>query len=216
MAQMKFGTLVSIATTALLFATGSAFAAQDAIYDAPPPPDAAFVRVLNAGGTDNADLGVGSTPYSVPPLTLSSYAYVTQGDYDATGAQLHLSLAAQKYYTVIVGAGAPTLLPDEGLTNPAKVGLYFYNTTNVPLTLSASVNGKQAAVFENVGPGESKYREVKAFDVSFSLVADGKDVFDLPATTLQNQQGFSVAAVLSGDKIAGIQTLNTVNGSNPQ
>jgi hypothetical protein len=189
----------------------SAGAADDAIYDAPPPPDAAFVRVLNARPAEPEAITIGSAAYSVPARGISPYNYVTRGDY-SVGDGLDLTLEAQKFYTVVVQAdGTTTVLVDDPLMSPSKAGLYFYNITAAPATLMATVNGKQAAVFEDVPPGEVKFREVKAFEVSFQINSGGQQVADLSAVTLQNQQGFSVIALAADGAITGINTVNTVD-----
>lgn len=189
-------------------------AGEGGLYDAPPPPDAAFLRVLNAGSGGPLELNVAEAAFAVGAGALSPYAFVTNGSYDASLASvsLPLSLQAQKYYTIIVPAdgAAPKLVEDAPLANPARAGLYFYNATGRPLQLDAKVNGKQAAIFKDVAPGESAFREVNPFEVAFIVVDAGAPAFELPATAMVRQQGMSVVALPAADGVTAIQSVNAV------
>ena len=205
--------LASFVLTAGLAAT-PALAGEGGLYDAPPPPDAAYVRVLNAGTAGTLDLTVADASFSVGAGALSPYEFVTKGSYDATWAssKLPLSVDAQKYYTIIVpGDGSePRLVEDEALANPARAGLYFYNATTKPLQLDAKVNGKQAAIFKDVAPGQTAFREVNPFEVAFIVVDGDAPAFELPATAMVRQQGTSVVAIPAADGVTAIQSINSV------
>ena len=188
-----------------------AFSQEGGLYAAPPPPDAAFVRVLN--GTSKAvSTEVGGIAFAVQPQTISPYSIVTRGDYTANGdVTLSAKVEAQHFYTILVDAdGKAALLTDEPLANPARAGLYFYNATGEPLELAATVGGKQAKVFEAVAPGAQAFREVNAFDVTFDVLKDGAVAFTLPGITMTRQQGVSVVALNNGDKLIAIQAVNGV------
>ncbi|MFY8030346.1 MAG: alginate O-acetyltransferase AlgF [Devosia sp.] len=189
-------------------------AGEAGLYDAPPPPDAAYLRVLNAGSGGSLSLTVADAAFDVGAGALSPYEFVTNGSYDATLASstLALSLQAQKYYTIIVPAdgSAPTVVEDAPLANPARAGLYFYNATSKPLQLDAKVNGKQAAIFKDVAPGETKFREVNPFEVAFIVVDGTAPAVELPATAMVRQQGMSVVAMPTADGVTAIQSVNSV------
>ncbi|WP_395813123.1 alginate O-acetyltransferase AlgF [Devosia sp.] len=189
-------------------------AGEAGLYDAPPPPDAAYLRVLNAGSGGSLALTVADAAFDVGAGALSPYEFVTNGSYDATLASstLTLSLQAQKYYTIIVPAdgSAPTVVEDAPLANPARAGLYFYNATSKPLQLDAKVNGKQAAIFKDVAPGETKFREVNPFEVAFIVVDGTAPAVELPATAMVRQQGMSVVAMPTADGVTAIQSVNSV------
>ena len=197
------------------FATPVFAAGEGGLYDAPPPPDAAFVRVLNAGTGGNLELTVADAAFSVGAGALSPYEFVTKGSYDAVWAssKLPLSVDAQKYYTIIVpGDGSePKLVEDEALANPARAGLYFYNATAKPLQLDARVNGKQAAIFKDVAPGATAFREVNPFEVAFIVVDGGAPAFELPTTAMVRQQGTSVVAMPTANGVTAIQSINSVD-----
>ncbi|HWA20476.1 MAG TPA: alginate O-acetyltransferase AlgF [Devosia sp.] len=187
--------------------------AQDAgLYAAPPPPDAAFVRVLNTDTATEADVNVGAVSFAVPPAGLSPYGFVTRGSYDAAvpGGTLPVSFEAQKFYTILLRTGGDAVLEDAPIANPVHAGLYFYNTTDTPLDLKAKINGKQAAVFSAVAPGAAASREVNAFEVSFVLASGSATAFELPSIAMQRQQGVSVVAIQNGDAITAFQTVNAV------
>lgn len=206
--------LAALVLGAGLLATVPAMAGEGGLYDAPPPSDAAYVRVLNAADSGNLEVAVNTTTWSVGAGALSPYEFVTKGSYDATWAssKLPLSVEAQKYYTIIVpGDGSePKVVEDAALANPARAGLYFYNATEKPLQLDAKVNGKQAAIFEAVAPGETAFREVNPFEVAFVVVDGGTPAVELPATAMVRQQGTSVVAMPAADGVKAIQSINSV------
>jgi hypothetical protein len=203
-----------LALTLMAGLASPAMAGEGGLYDAPPPADAAFVRVLNAGESGNLELSVADAAFSVGAGALSPYEFVTKGSYDATWAssKLPLSVDAQKYYTIIVPAdgAAPTLVEDQALANPARAGLYFYNATGKSLQLDAKVNGKQAAIFKDVAPGATAFREVNPFEVAFIIVDGSAPAFELPATAMVRQQGMSVVAIPADGGVKAIQSVNSV------
>jgi alginate O-acetyltransferase complex protein AlgF len=205
--------LATFALTAGL-AAAPVFAGEGGLYDAPPPPDAAFVRVLNAGTGGDLEVTVADTSFSVGAGALSPYEFVTKGSYEAAWAstKLPVSVEAQKFYTIIVPSDGtePKLVEDAALANPARAGLYFYNATTKPLQLDAKVNGKQAAIFEDVAPGETAFREVNPFEVAFIVVDGDAPAFELPATAMVRQQGTSVVAMPAADGVTAIQAINSV------
>ena len=209
--------LATIVLSAGLAATAPVQAGEGGLYDAPPPPDAAFVRVLNAGDAGTLDVTVSNTAYSVGAGALSPYEFVTKGSYDASWAstKLPLTVEAQKFYTIIVPSDGtePKVVEDAALANPARAGLYFYNATEKPLQLDAKVNGKQAAIFEDVAPGETAFREVNPFEVAFVVVDGGAPAFELPATAMVRQQGTSVVAIPAADGVTAIQSINSVQAN---
>jgi hypothetical protein len=190
---------------------GVASAQEGGLYAAPPPPDAAFLRVLNASSAADASISVGDVAFSVAPSAVSPYQYLARGEYDVVGETLHLAVEAQKYYTIILGAGgAPTVLEDAPLANPARAALYFYNATSKPLQLDAKMNGDQAAVFKAVAPGTVAFREVPPFEVAFVVVGEAGTPVELPQATMVSQQGFSVVALEGAGGVAGFQAINEV------
>ncbi len=206
--------LATIVLSSGLAAAVPVFAGEGGLYDAPPPPDAAYVRVLNAGEAGSLDVTVANAAYTVGAGALSPYEFVTKGSYDASWAstKLPLSVEAQKYYTIIVpGDGTEAkVVEDAPLANPARAGLYFYNATEKPLQLDAKVNGKQAAIFEDVAPGETAFREVNPFEVAFIVVDGGTPAVELPATAMVRQQGTSVVAMSAAGAVKAIQSVNSV------
>jgi len=211
-------------TRRILFATGAATAlfalaalpgfAEDAgLYAAPPPPDAAFVRLLNADTSADATLNVAGVTLSAAAGGLSAYSFVTKGDYAAAipGGSLTVSFAPQKFYTVLLNpAGQNSVIEDNPVTNPVHAGLYFYNLSAAPLALEATVGKTQAAVFKDVAPGQAAWREVNAFDVTFAVSNGGEASVALPAISLVRQQGVSIVALQQGDKLTAFQVVNAV------
>lgn len=183
--------------------------ADDNVYGKPPPPDAAIVRVFNASEASAEQVSFGGALFEVQPLTMSEYQYLTSGEYDVAG--LHIKVEPQHFYTVVSGGPAPQVLEDQVISSPARAGLYFYNVTTKPATLTATVGGKSRVVFDAVAPGGSAFREVQAFQVSFSVSSEGEAPVELPPVTLQNKQGVSVVASGAGGKLSSQQLVNSID-----
>lgn len=201
------------AALAILLLAALPVRAQDAgLYAAPPPPDAAFVRVLNTDTATEAAVSIGTMSFLVPPAGLSPYSFVTRGKYDASipSGAVALNLEAQKFYTILLSVDGNAVLEDPPIVNPVHAGLYFYNATGTPLDLQAKINGKQAVVFSAVASGGTASREVNAFEVSFVLTNGSVTAFELPAIAMQRQQGVSVVAIKNGADITAFQTVNAV------
>src|SRR5438552_5609861 len=95
--------------------TAAQAAGDDALYDPAPPPNSAFVRVIDARGQGNLTVNVGQAQVAVPPSGVSPYIVVPQGEQDVTlsTASSKVNLAAGKYYTIafyVDGATAPKLM----------------------------------------------------------------------------------------------------------
>jgi Alginate O-acetyl transferase AlgF len=111
-----------------------AFAGDDGLYAAPPPPDATFIRVLN--GTEDAaplSLAMQNADVKVQAHQVSPYAMLKAGDIVVKGmtADVPVSLKAGGYYTLAVtNAGASKLFVDTPPEDPSKSRVYFYNMTD--------------------------------------------------------------------------------------
>jgi len=216
MINTSMRTAAAVLVVALAVSSPSARAEDAGLYAAPPPPDAAFVRVLNADVSNEANVSIGGVALVAPPAALSPYGILTRGDYSATipGGTIAVSLVAQKFYTLLFAPGGTSrLVEDVPVTNPVHAGLYFYNLSGSPLELDAKVGGKQAAVFKAVAPGQATSREVNAFDVAFLVTNESGSPVELPPITMARQQGVSVVAVQSGDKITAFQVVNSVTAT---
>jgi alginate O-acetyltransferase complex protein AlgF len=203
---------LSLAVAAMALAATSA-AAQEALYDPAPPPNSAFVRLVDAaratatGSVDTAELDVSGDG-------VSSFVVVPAGSHrvalGATSAEA--AFEAGNYYTVVfneAGATAPTVIRDDVLTNPAKAGLHFYNFSGKP-GLSLTAPKQNVAIFENVGPGEMKFRPVGAVDVDLAVTADGATLDEVGAVKLERRAAKSVMVLAAAGGVEAVVVDNTV------
>lgn len=199
---------------AVLLAAPAAALAQDAgLYDPAPPADSAFVRFVDAslkgdgaGSVDGASLDVSGDGVSAFVVVKSGDHTIALGDASATA-----TFEAGNYYTVVFAepGASPTVIKDEVLTNPAKAGLHFYNLTG-EAGLSLSAPKQKVAIFENVGPGEMKFRPVGAVDVDLAVEAGGKTVAEVGSVKLERRAAKSVLVVASAAGPKALVVDNTV------
>ncbi|NJN45145.1 MAG: hypothetical protein HC808_00010 [Candidatus Competibacteraceae bacterium] len=155
----------------LAHAFGTVAAAQDAeLYDPAPPPNAAFVRVVNATAADSsisaqlAGIDFGELPYP----GVSAYQVVQEGErvFQTGEKNEPLTIKAGNYYTIaVLGQGDEQhILPiqDSVSTNPAKCGVLFYNLSDQPAA-SLRVPSRNVDVIAAVNPGKGELREVNAW-----------------------------------------------------
>jgi alginate O-acetyltransferase complex protein AlgF len=202
----------TLAATLAALASLPAFA-QEALYDPAPPPNSAFVRLVDAarasttGTVDSAELDVSGDG-------VSSFIVVPAGSHRiALGAtSTETALDAGNYYTVVfneAGAGAPTVIRDDVLTNPAKAGLHFYNFSGKP-GLSLTAPKQNVAIFEDVGPGQMKFRPVGAVDVDLTVTSGGSTLAEVGSVKLERRAAKSVMVLAAADGVETVVVDNTV------
>jgi alginate O-acetyltransferase complex protein AlgF len=192
---------VSLATPA--FAGG----ADDGLYDAPPPPNSAFVRVIDASGAGNITVTLGGKSVAVNETAISGYAIVPAGKVAVAAGEAagEVEVASGKFYTVAVGGAAPALMEDAAIANPAKAGIYFYNFAAAgAATLFATK--QNVAVIENIEAGKGGFRDINAVTLDLEVRgAAGNSL--LKDVALKRRVGLTIVA-FEGGKV--IQTENAV------
>lgn len=199
---------------AVLSASVPAALADDAgLYDPAPPADSAFVRFVDASLEAEGTGTVGSAALDLSGDGVSPFVVVPAGSHDVAygGAAGKADFAAGNYYTVVFnepGAAAPVVIKDEVLTNPAKAGLHFYNLTGeAGLTLAAVK--QNVAIFENVGPGEMKFRPVGAVDVDLAVKSAAGEV-SIGSVKMERRAAKSVMVVAASGGLQAIVVDNAV------
>jgi alginate O-acetyltransferase complex protein AlgF len=187
--------------------------AQEALYDPAPPPNSAFVRFVDAARA-SASGSVDGTELDVSGDGVSSFVVVPAGAHRvALGSTSgEATFDAGNYYTVVfneAGASGPAIIRDDVLTNPAKAGLHFYNLSGKP-GLSLTAPKQNVAIFEQVGPGEMKFRPVGAVDVDLAVTAAGETLADVGSVKLERRAAKSVIVLASADGVETVVVDNTV------
>ncbi len=198
---------------AVLFAlSGTAWAGEESLYDTPPPPGAAFVRVIDLrqepsspvdisalGAVESDDNGV--TPYYA---LVGEVVAVRVGD-----ASLDVPLMAGRFTTVVVGAGQPepvlSMVEDQISENPSKAGVQFYNLTDQQAVTLHAPKFK-VDVVAATDPGKVGSREVNEVKIDLEARAGGSVIARFASVLLKRraQIGFIVAEV--GGQVVGFQT----------
>jgi len=192
-----------IALAGLAIGSAAAHAAGDeALYDPAPPPNSAFVRVIDARGQGNMQVSIGQSAVTVPASGVSPYIVVPQGEQDValSTQSSKVNLAAGKYYTVALfleGATQPTLLEDQILTNPAKSGVYVYNFSDAP-SVKLYAPQPKVAVVENLQPGKSAFKSVNAVTVQLALMDGDKTLSDFGQINLKRRAGLTFVVFGNG------------------
>ncbi|MFO1350180.1 MAG: alginate O-acetyltransferase AlgF [Gammaproteobacteria bacterium] len=195
---------------------GSAAWAQDeALYDPAPPPNAAFVRVVNATG-ETAPISAQIAEVSFKDIAYpaaSPYRIVHEGQHDASvgNKKETVTIEAGKYYTLAaIGSGGAlhlAAISDTISTNPAKCGVLFYNLSD-KTSASLRVPSRKVDIVGDLGSGQGKMREVNAIDVDLAVVTGDKTVAEFPKVQLKRRTHLSFVLTGSGDKLQALMVEN--------
>ena len=202
-----------IAIAGLMVGSSAAQAAGDeALYDPAPPPNSAFVRVIDARGQGNMQVTVGQAAVTVPATGVSPYIIVPQGEQDValSTQSSKVNLSAGKYYTIALflnGSTQPTLLEDQILTNPAKSGVYVYNFSDAS-SLKLYAPQPKVAVVENLKPGTSAFKSVNAVTVQLAVMDGDKTLSDFGQVNLKRRTGLTFVVFGTGDAKKAIAVPN--------
>jgi alginate O-acetyltransferase complex protein AlgF len=201
----------TILAAPLLAAIGTmpAFAkGEDGLYDAPPPPNSAFVRVIDASGVGNATVTLGDKSVQLPELAVSGYAIVPAGKLAISfGDQAgEVEPVSGKFYTVVVSPAAPpVLIEDAAIANPAKAGIYFYNFAKDG-TATLFAPKQNVAVIADIAAGKNGFRDINAVTLDLEVRSPAGNNL-MKDVALQRRTGLTIVA-FEGGKV--IQTENAV------
>ena len=172
-------TAIALDRPCLGFAIGCSTAAQaagdEALYDPAPPPNSAFVRVIDARGQGNLQVTVGDAAIAVPATGVSPYVVDPAGragrrpvdpskQGDAGSGQVLHDRALRRRGT------EPTLLEDEILSNPAKSGVYVYNFSDAPSVKLYAPKPEGRSSSTTSSRAASAFKSVNAVTVDLALM----------------------------------------------
>jgi Alginate O-acetyl transferase AlgF len=190
------------------------FAGDDGLYDAPPPPDAAFIRVLN--GTEDPTplaLAMQNADVKVQAHQVSPYAMLKAGDVVVKGmsTDIPLSLNAGGYYTLaIANAAASKLFADTPPEDPAKSRIYFYNLSDREnVDLFVPVAAKNA--IDDVSPQGAASVELKApLQIDMVAKSDSGELAHFDAVALKRRSTLTIAVFGSNGHYSGLMQPNAI------
>jgi Alginate O-acetyl transferase AlgF len=210
--------LIALLWTATILLTGAkaSYAGDEALYDAPPPPDSAFFRVLNADPEGkNVAVTLAGHEIKSAAKALSPYVIVKAGDQTVTGlaADVPVSLHAGAFYTLAVvdASGATKLFEDKALNDPAKSRLFFYNMSDAK-SVNLFVPAASKDALEGIDSNASNSVELKA-PMELDFVAKSADASLATFTRVVLKRRATVSLVLYGSAgtYTGAITANTVD-----
>lgn len=196
-------------------AVPAAAAGDDGLYEALPPPDSAFLRILNAGpGSLGFEMVIAGDTIAVGPQSVTAYVILKAGNVELSppGAKQQVTVEAGKYYTYAVGSGLgkPALFHDDNLRDLAKGRIYFYNLTGLG-GVDLYVPAAKADALKDIAAGANKSVEIRApLDVAMIARADAGDLVSFDTVKVKRRGGTTL--VLSGveGNYAGFTVTNSV------
>jgi Alginate O-acetyl transferase AlgF len=194
---------ILLASVALLGFALPASANDAALYDAPPPPNSAFVRLIDARGTTGLEASLGEKAVTLSQSAVSGYTIAPAGILNVVAGDVggEVTIEAGKFYTIALfanGSPAPLLLEDKVIGNPAKSGVYLYNFSAEHATLFAPK--QKVAVIENIAAASSGFREINAVTLDLDIKA-GAVATSLKDIALKRREGTSIV-LFSDGKVA--------------
>lgn len=174
-------------------AVSVACAQETGLYDAVPPANSAFVRVLNASSALLAGKTVGAEKAA------SAYIIVPQGELEAkVGAvRSRLKVEAGNFYSVVSSGSKLVLLKDQAAENRAKALVTVYNLSKNSTIDLKTADGKTTVV-AGVKAGESGSRAVNGLTVDLSAFAGTKAVGTVKGVRLERGNAYALVVTDSG------------------
>jgi alginate O-acetyltransferase complex protein AlgF len=159
------------------------------------------VRVVN-GLTDAAKINatLGNTSFSaVASPSISDYMIVPAGKHAFAAAKTKASftIAAGKYYSILLSSTAAQLTEDALIRNPAKTQLYFYNLSD-SAKASVFATKQKVAIVKDVATGKAASREMNALTLAVDVKAGDTTVKNFSDVALKRRIGTSF--LLAGKK----------------
>ena len=212
-------------TTAVLLALPVGAMAQSTgrLYDAMPPQNSSYVRVITAAGTPVDVLVDGKVRVrNLAVKTASPYLIVPKGTHhiqlSSKGKSLgglSVNTAAQGAYTLAfpTTSAKPYLFADRTGTNKLKSILAVYNMAPGAggVTVSASNNdGGAMVVFANLAAGRPATIEVNPIQVKLNLIGKGSPTARA-STSLDMSPGAAYSVFVFPNGARGISAKSTQN-----
>jgi len=193
-----------------LFIIMPAQANDAALYAPEPPENAAFVRVINGTATKLDSLALGGIAFTnVDAESISPYQIVPEGQYASPkDAAVSWDIQPKKYYVLTMSDSATTLVEEQGVENPAKSQVYFYNLTSKP---DAALHAPKHSVdiVGGVEAGNQTSKSINALTLDISARVGGEEVELFPGVELQRRIGTTfVVSEDAGGKLTAFYSDN--------
>jgi alginate O-acetyltransferase complex protein AlgF len=182
-----------------LISAGSALA-QDTqgLYAPAPPPDSAFVRLINASGIPlSATLGAKAA--TAPKSGISTYVVIPQGmvAVKSGSTTVKLPVSAGKFYSAVWNGKTFKLMIDSNADDRAKALLLVYNLSKAGALDLKTADGKLSVV-SGIKPGESGNRAVNGITVDLAAFSGAKAVATFKGVSLERGNAYAIVVTDSG------------------
>lgn len=188
--------------TAIAVLSGIA-SAQDlaGLYAPAPPPDSAFVRIINATATP-LSATLGSKAATAPKAGISTYVVVPQGNVAAKvgAANNTLAVVAGKFYSAVWNGKTFRLMTDVSADDRAKAQLTVYNLSTKPALDLKTADGKLSVV-GGVKPGESGNRAVNGITVDLAVFGGSKALATFKGAALERGNAYAIVVTDGGSSM---------------
>ena len=174
--------------------------AQDDLYGPAAPPDAAWVRAVNAEASGGLGIRVADGPLeSVAFGDATAYRLVEPGDVnvDLGGAMFTVQVEATDFVTVVAHVDGPLVITDTALVDVSRGLLALYNLTSLERLELAVVDGP--SVVSDVAPGSQDTVAVNEAEVALKVRADDEVIGRLDARLFERGVAHSVIVVEGPD-----------------
>ncbi|MFC4455922.1 alginate O-acetyltransferase AlgF [Deinococcus sonorensis] len=183
----------------LVLASGTA-SAQDttSLYAPAPPPNSAFVRLINATATA-ASGTIGSSAVTAAKAGVGTYQIIPQGAVSVHVGSVtqQVNVSAGKFYSLVWTGKTFRLMDDPNADNRAKALLVVYNLSSTPLIDLATADGK-TRVLEGVAPMTSANRAVNGITVDLAVFNQNKALATFKKTQLERGSAYAIVVTENG------------------
>lgn len=194
---------------ALITLFGLALAAPPGLYAAAPPPDSAFVRVVNASsGSLAAKIETQNLGQTLAYAGITPYQVVREGSkvLEGSGKKLNLNLEAGNFYTVALVNGQWVVNQDKTASSLTKSRVSFYNFSDGSASLKTT-DGK-LTLFNDFERNRYDMMQVNPVKVQLAVFVGGKKLA-LPEVQLEANTAYSIVVMGSGQSLQAVWINNS-------
>ena len=167
--------------------------AQEDLYGPSAPPDAAYVRVVNAVPGPEAAVSLADADYLVGFATATAYQVLEPGEttLNVAGEAIPLTVEAGGFYTAVVTPEGVNVLHDEALVDASRALLTLYNFSSLgPLDLKTADG--ETDIVSGVAPLSEGSIVVNQAEVALGVFAGGELIGETESSLLERGTAYSV------------------------
>jgi Alginate O-acetyl transferase AlgF len=195
----------------IVFSANGSRAADDALYGAPPPPDSAYLRLINISANSVDAAKVGEVTFKLDMNAASGYKIIHGGKvaFAINAATLSADLLPQHNYSAVVDGTTITVIEDTVEFSKAKANLVFYNLDTAQ-TSSLATADKKLVIFKGVAPQKQISRQVNPLSIAFAVEQADAVVATTETVGLERGAVYSVIAYKSASGTKAIVVKNSL------